>query len=326
MPREGKSHPDHLEVMVAKPVERIVTLVPNATEIVCAIGLGDRLVGRSHECDHPAWVQRLPAVTSSKIESAKPSAEIDRDVKRLLSNALSLYDVDRERLAMLKPDLVVTQDQCEVCAVSRADVEKALAETTGTDTHLLSLAPAQLSDVWNDIRRVGEAAAAPNAAADLAAVLEERISRIVEKSRNLERRSLGALEWLEPLMAAGNWVPELIGIAGGTDPFGTPGQHAPWLDWKTLAREDPEILVTMPCGFGIDRTRREMPALTIRPEWPKLRAVREGRVYITDGNQFFNCPGPRLVESAEVLAEIIHPDTFHFGHEGRGWVRWTKRP
>ncbi len=299
---------------------RIVTLVPSATEVVCALGLGERLVGRSHECDHPGWVARLPAVTRAEVDSSRSSREIDADVRGRLAEALSLYAVDRERLAALRPDLVVTQDQCEVCAVSLAAVETALAEWTGGSPRLVSLRPARLADVWDDVRRVADAAGIPETGAELAGRLAARVAEAAGRTEGRARPTVAAIEWLDPLMAAGNWVPELIELAGGRDVFATPGAHAPSLTWDDLRAADPEVIVTMPCGFDIARTRAELAALTDRPGWSALRAVRDGRVYLSDGNQYFNRPGPRLADSAEILAEILHPGAVRFGHEDRGWV------
>lgn len=306
---------------MADPIRRIVTLVPNATEIVCALGLGDRLVGRSHECDHPERVATLPAVTSASVDSSRPSREIDADVRDRLSQALSLYHVDRDALRALQPDLVVTQDQCQVCAVSLEAVQDALTDWIGATPALVSLTPARLADVWNDIRRVAEAAGVPRAGAELAERLAARVAGLAARAPDLPKPRVATIEWVDPLMAGGNWVPELIELAGGTDIFGVPGEHAPSMTFDDLAKADPDVIVTMPCGFDIPRTRAELPALTEMPGWSNLRAVREGRVFLTDGNQYFNRPGPRLAESAEILAEILHPETFRFGHKERGWIK-----
>lgn len=303
--------------------ERIVTLVPNATEIVAALGLGARLVGRSHECDHPAWVADLPAVTSANVDSAQSSAAIDAVVRDRLGQALSLYDVDAARLRALRPDVVVTQDQCDVCAVDLDSVKAALADWLDATPDLVSLKPMALADVWADVARVGAAAGVPDRGRVLAAELEARVAATASRTQSLTRPRVAAVEWLDPLMAAGNWVPELIAAAGGVDVFGAAGAHAPWIAWDDLVAADPDVIVMMPCGFDIARTRAELPVLTERPEWAGLRAVREGRVAITDGNAFFNRPGPRLAESAEILAEILHPSHFDAGHAGEAWVTVT---
>jgi iron complex transport system substrate-binding protein len=295
----------------------IVTLLPSATEIVCALGQEARLVGRSHECDFPSSVQALPALTAPAFEPGGSSAEIDRDVKSLLSRALSVYRVDAEKLAALRPSLIVTQTQCDVCAVSEDEVRAALASVTGVQPRIVSLAPKRLADVWRDIWRVADALDVPSHGAALVARLEQRVVEVSESARaHAERPTVATIEWLEPLMAAGNWVPELIELAGGHNLFGAAGQHSPWLKWDALVAADPDVIVVMPCGFDLARTRAELSLLTARPGWHELRAVRQGRVAIVDGNQYFNRPGPRLVDSLEILVEILHG-----GEPGDGWER-----
>lgn len=302
--------------------ERIVSLIASATEIVCALGFEDRLVGRSHECDYPESVKRLPVCTAPKLNTERPSHEIDCDVKHILEQGLSVYLVHSDALKQLQPDLIVTQTQCEVCAVGLRDVEEALCEWTGARPRVVSLEPNALGDVWADIGLVAEALGVPERAAPLVEGLEERMAAIAEKARGLRQRpTVACIEWIEPLMASGNWMPELIEMAGGVNLFGEAGKHAPWMSWEQLREKDPEVIVVLPCGFDLRRTRQEMPALTQRRDWPQLRAVRNRRVYLTDGNQYFNRPGPRLAESLEILAEILHPGVFHFGHEGAGWER-----
>jgi iron complex transport system substrate-binding protein len=301
---------------------RIISLLPSCTEIVCALGLEDQLVGRSHECDFPPSVRRLPACTEAKLNPTGTSARIDRDVKTLLRDALSIYRIDAQKLRDLCPDVILTQAQCAVCAVSLSEVEQAVRDWTGRQPRLLSLSPIRLADLWTDITTVGEALGVAARGKDLVKQLKGRVADVIEKAVKVKRRpSVACIEWLDPLMAAGNWVPELVELAGGLNLFGDAGKHSPWLNWEAVQEHDPEVIVVMPCGFDLTRTRRELPALTGRPDWAKLRAVKKGRVFLTDGNQFFNRPGPRLVESLEILAEIFHPNLFHFGHEPNGWQR-----
>jgi iron complex transport system substrate-binding protein len=301
---------------------RIVSLLPSCTEIVHALGLGECLVGRSHECDFPESVRALPVCTSAKLDSAAPSAAIDREVKTLLQNALSLYEVDASRLRELKPDFILTQAQCKVCAVSLPEVEQAVAQWTGKRPRIISLAPQKLADVWDDIRRVADALGLSEKGKEVARTLKLRMVNIIEKTCVMTRRpTVACIEWLDPLMAAGNWVPELVDLAGGRNLFGEAGQHSPWLEWETVRAKDPDVLIALPCGFDLARTRVEIGALTSRPGWPKLRAAKSGHIYLADGDAFFNRPGPRLVESLEILAEILHPDLLKFGHEGKGWER-----
>jgi iron complex transport system substrate-binding protein len=301
---------------------RVVSLIASATEIVCALGFEDSLVGRSHECDYPPSVRRLPVCTEPKFDTEASSREIDRHVKDLVREALSVYRVDAERLRELRPDVIVTQSQCEVCAVSTRDVEAAVEDWLPDSTRVVSLEPNRLQDVWTDILRVAEALGVPGRGAQLIGQLQGRMEAIADRARALpDRPTVACIEWVDPLMAAGNWVPELVAMAGGENLFGEVGKHAPWMTWEQLVDRDPGVIILMPCGFGIARTRRDLPALAGRPEWPRLRAVRDGRVFLADGNQYFNRPGPRLAESLEILAELLHPDAFRFGHEGTGWQR-----
>ena len=300
---------------------RIVSLLPSATEIVAALGLAEQLVGRSHECDFPSGVEKLPVCSSTKVSGRGSSFEIDERVKEIVAEGLSVYRVDADRLRELEPDLILTQTQCAVCAVTPRDLEQALCSWTGAQPQILSLEPNNLDDVWNDFRHVGEALAVPSQADQLIDNLKNRLAVIREKARTAKSRpTVAAIEWLGPLMAGGNWMPELIEIAGGRSLFAKAGEHSPWLDWERLIEADPEVILLLPCGFKIPQTVKDLNLLTENPGWGNLRAVREGRVYLIDGHHFFNRPGPRLVESAEIVAEILHPDRFAFGHRGTGWI------
>ena len=300
--------------------QRIVSLLPSATTISVALGFPRALVGRSHECDYPASIQHLPAVTAPKFEPDGTSYEIDQRVKAVLQEALSVYRVDAELLRALRPQVIVTQSQCEVCAVSERDVEAAVCDWLDDQPRIVSLAPNALADVWADIERVAAALGAPEEGTTLADGLRRRVEQIAAEATALpDRPRVACIEWLEPLMAAGNWMPELVTMAGGVNLFGEAGMHSPWMAWDDLVAADPDVIVILPCGFDIVRSTRELGLLTRRPGWKRLGAVRSGRVYLTDGNQYFNRPGPRLVESLEILAEVLHPGRFRFGHEGRGW-------
>jgi iron complex transport system substrate-binding protein len=304
---------------------RIVSLIPSATEIVCALGFEGDLVGRSHECDFPESVLTKPALTEPKFDVRGTSREIDDRVKDVLQNAISVYKVDETLLNKLAPEFIVTQAQCEVCAVSLSEVERVARECLNTPAQIISLEPMRLADVFSDIGRVAAALGVPERGADVVRGLQARIDAIAAQSAEIERKpTVACVEWIDPLMAGGNWVPELVELAGGRELFGRAGEHSPWMDWGDLWAADPDVIVVLPCGFGIERSTAEMAALTRQPGWKTLRAIREGNVYITDGNQYFNRPGPRLVESLEILAEILHPQTFQFGHEGTGWVRFRE--
>ncbi|HWP84795.1 MAG TPA: cobalamin-binding protein [Terriglobia bacterium] len=301
---------------------RLVSLIPSATEIVCALGLEERLVGRSHECDYPPSVRPLPACTTAKLRSEAPSAEIDRQVQRILEEALSVYQVDTELLRSLRPTHILTQTQCEVCAVSLRDVEQALSAWMEEHPQILALQPVALADVWEDIRRLAAGLGVPERGHRLVQSLQSRMDAIAQAAAPWPRPSVACIEWMEPLMASGNWMPELVAMAGGRNLFGESGRHASWLEWKDVVAADPDILLILPCGFDLARIRREMPALTERPGWKKLKSANTGSAFLLDGNQYFNRPGPRLAESLEILAEILHPEAFPFRHQGSGWARF----
>jgi iron complex transport system substrate-binding protein len=301
-------------------MERIASLLPSTTEIACALGFEASLVGRSHECDFPPSVAALPPLTSPKLDASAPSRTIDGRVKQLVQGGLSVYRVDAERLRELAPSVILTQDQCQVCAASLADVEEALGAWLGARPRVVSLNPSSLDDVQGDLLRVAEALAAPQQGVALAEEFSGRIDAVAERSLRIrERPTVASIEWIDPLMTAGNWMPELVTLAGGRNLFGETGHASPWLDWETLRAADPEVIVLLPCGFDLARTRRELPPLLAQPGWAELRAVKAGRVLLTDGNQYFNRPGPRLAESLEILAEILHPEEFPPLHRGRGW-------
>jgi iron complex transport system substrate-binding protein len=299
---------------------RVASLLASATEIVCALGCRDDLIARSHECDHPPDVRELPVLTEPKIDVHASSAAIDREIRALVEEALSVYRVDADRLRALRPDVIVTQTQCEVCAVSLGDVERALAAWTGERPRVVSLEPNALGEVWEDVRRVAGALGVEARGEDLVARLQDRIEAVSREARaRPERPRVACVEWIEPLMAAGNWVPELVGLAGGVNLFGEAGRHSPWLAWEELAAADPDVIVVLPCGFDVARARSEIGPLAERPGWSGLAAVRAGRVVLADGVAYFNRSGPRLVESLEILAEILHPGGIDHGWRGRGW-------
>jgi iron complex transport system substrate-binding protein len=300
---------------------RVISLLPSATEIVAALGLVNHLVGRSHECDFPSGVEELPVCSSTKVPVDGTSYEIDERVKQIVAEGLSVYGVDVDLLRQLQPDLILTQTQCAVCAVTPRDLDEALCSWVGAQPPILSLEPNNLDDVWNDIRRVGEALGVSQRAEELLSSLRQRLAAIREKSATVRSRpSVVALEWIGPLMAGGNWMPELIEIAGGRSLLAQPGEHSSWLEWSTLIEANPDVIVLVPCGFRISQTVADLDLLTQNPAWPKLRAVEQQQVYLIDGQHFFNRPGPRLVESAEIVAEILHSDRFEFGLRGKGWM------
>ena len=298
---------------------RIVSLLPSATEIIDCLGLTPALVGRSHECDYPASVKDLPVCTEARLDSNKKSGEIDADVQSLVQEALSIYKIKTEVLERLKPTHIVTQDQCDVCAVNLPEVERAIAQLTDSHPQVISLQPKILKDVWHDISRVAKALEVE--AQPVLDDLQRRIKSINDKVEVLaiEKPTVVALEWTEPLMVGANWIPELIEIAGGKPLLSKRGEHSPYLFWESLIDIDPEIIVIMPCGFNLERTAQESKILTKHPAWKVLKAVKNDKVFVTDGNAYFNRPGPRLVDSAEILAEIFHPELFNFDRQGKSW-------
>jgi len=303
---------------------RIVSLIASSTEIVYALGMGDNLVGRSHECDYPTRVKSLPACTAPKFRTDGSSYEIDQRVKAILQESLSVYRVDAELLDNMEPTHIITQAQCEVCAVSLKDVEQAACEMIKSKPKIVSLEPNSLADIFLDIERVGQALGVDDRSAVLIKHLNDRISAIQERGERLPARpTVACIEWIDPLMAGGNWMPEIIELAGGKNLFGTAGKHSPWMRWEEIVETDPEIILVTPCGFDIPRTMEEMHLIVANPGYGSLQAVKNHRLFVADGNQYFNRPGPRVIEALEMLAEMIHPEQFHFGHEGKGWIRFS---
>ena len=301
-------------------MERIVSLLPSTTEIACALGFGPQLVGRSHECDFPPEIRDLPVLTRPKLDARAGSREIDDRVKSLVRDGLSVYEVDADGLRELAPTHILTQDQCEVCAASLGDLESALAIWTGERPKVVSLSPQTLGDVWRSIIEVAVALSAGERGSELTNSLADRLTEIAERTPSQSRRPrVACIEWLDPLMAAGNWIPELVTLAGGQNLLGRAGSHSAWLTVAELTDADPDVIVVLPCGFYLGRTREELMSVIERPPWPQLRAVEQGRVFLTDGNQFFNRPGPRLVESLAIFSEIFHPKTIEPVHRGTGW-------
>ncbi len=287
------------------------------------MGLGDLQVGRSHECDYPSSVQTLPICSRPAFPVSGSSLEINYAVRSRLSEAASLYEVDLQTVTTLAPTHIITQSQCEVCAVSLRDVERALQSETQTTARLISLQPNSLQDIWADVIRIAIDCGRSEAGQRLVKSLTSEVKEIAATAKSApDRPHVACIEWLEPLMAAGNWIPELIAFAGAHSLFGEAGKHSPWMTWEALVETDPEVIIAMPCGFDLHRTRAEMHWLCDRPEWPELTAVKAGEVFLCDGNQFMNRPGPRIVESLRICAEILHPDLFPATLEHIGWERF----
>jgi len=286
--------------------QRIVSLLPSATEIIFALGLDERLVGVTHECDFPPAARRKPHLTASALPAAATAGEIDRHVRASLHSGSSLYALDAAALERLAPDLIVTQELCAVCAVSYDIVARAAKRLRG-DPRLVSLEPSSLEDVFANIGTLGELTGTDAAAADLMAQLRARLAA-------LERRVTGAagprarvlvLEWTDPPMSGGHWTPELVERAGGEVVLGNPGANSTVLSWAAIAAADPDVVLVAPCGYGLDAALHATQELHAIPLWHSLRAVRTGRAFAMDGNAYVNRPGPRLVDTAEIFASAI---------------------
>jgi len=292
---------------------RVASLLPSATEIVCLLGRGADLVGVSHECDFPPEVVGRSVLTRPRVGLPESSGAIDRNVRELVRSALAVYEIDVEALERARPDVIVTQDLCDVCAVSLGDVRRAVAEIAHAPVEVVSLRPTRLADVWQDISRVGRALGAEREAEAALRGLEQRVERLRERAADIdEHPAVLTIEWLDPVMIGGTWMPELVELAGGRPLVTRPGQRAPTLDLDELAALDPapEVVLVKPCGFDLERTFREeaiLRALLARLDWP---AVRQERVFVADGNAYFNRPGPRLADSLEILAACVHPERF----------------
>ncbi|WP_295653635.1 cobalamin-binding protein [uncultured Mucilaginibacter sp.] len=310
--------------MYITPQKKIVSLLAATTEIVCALGLEQNLVGCSHECDYPESVKRLPQCSDVRFMPAESSKEIDRQVKEILTDALSIYTINQEVIKQLNPDIVLTQAQCEVCAVSLKDVELALENLLDKQAEIISVQPNTLGDIFSDIILIAKKLNVPERGKLLIESLEERIDIIRHKLKYINNKpTVACIEWMEPLMVAGNWVPEMVDIAGGTSVLAVNGKHSPFITWETLQAADPDIIIITPCGFDIQRTLKEINVMLSLPGFADMKAVKNNHLYIADGNQYFNRSGPRIVDSIEILAEIINPKQFIFGYEGNGWMRFS---
>lgn len=290
---------------------RIVTLLPSATEVVAALGLGDQLVAVSHECDYPPEVVAgKPIVTRSAIPHGLTAAEVDRLVSEKIHNGESLYDLDYELLEELKPDLIITQELCEVCAVSAPIVRDAICRLSSAP-QLISLEPTNMAEIFETLRTVANAAGVPERAEEAIQKLNTRLAQISTRlSEALERPRVFAMEWLLPPFSAGHWVPEMVQYAGGEETLASAGEKSRRLDWEAIARANPECIIVMPCGYNVDMTEAELNKTVMPQAWHELNAVRNGNVYLVNANSYFSRPSPRVVQGIEVLAGILHPELF----------------
>src|SRR6266852_8113377 len=290
---------------------RVASLLPSATEIVCAVGAEAQLVGISHECDFPESVRHLPALTRARLQPVRTSREIDREVRSVLQDALAVYEIELARLEAVRPDVIVTQDLCDVCAVSFDDVCAATAALVHQPIRIVNLHPTRLDDIWADIGRVGEALGREAQGTAVMTELQERCAEITRRTlARAETPRVVSIEWLDLVMLGGMWMTELIEQAGGVPLVTRPGDHAPTLTRDALLALTPDVVLIKPCGFPLPRTIEELSLLPTSLPWESWRAVQEGRVYVADGNAYFNRPGPRIVESLEILAASLDPEAF----------------
>lgn len=290
---------------------RVVSLLPSATEVVCALGLADALVGVTHECDYPASVEGLPRLTASRVShETMTSAEIDHAVRSQLDGHGSIYDLDEEKMRELRPDLILTQELCEVCAVSYKQVERA-ARMFETDVRVVSLEPNTIEDIFENIHTVGQLTGKATRARELVSHLRSRLNKVAAALEGVEKRPRTLmLEWLEPAFAPGHWVPEQVMIAGGDHAFGRAGQPSVTTTAAEISAYAPEVIVLIPCGYYKEDILRQLPQARLPEGWDELPAVRSGEVWAVDATSYFSRPGPRVVDGVEILARVLHPEVF----------------
>jgi iron complex transport system substrate-binding protein len=293
----------------------------SATELVCDLGAGDRLVGRSHECDHPSWVGSLPSVTHPTFDVSGSSVQIDALVRERIAAGEPLYAVELDRLDELAPDLVITQTHCDVCAVTPADLARGARPLASHP--LVALGASSIDGILDDFLVVARALGLLDTGLSLVERTRARLDALSTITRQLRPPTVVCLEWIDPVFPMSNWAPAVVALAGGDGLLGTPGQHSRATPWDAVKAADPEFLVVAPCGFDLKRTLSEMPALAAHPGFERMRAVRSGRVYAADGNLYFNRSGPSLFETPAILAEMLHPERFAPAHQGTAWVRWV---
>lgn len=297
---------------------RIVSLLASATEIVCALDCGHMLVGRSHECDSPAWVRSLPCCSDPAFDISCSSGAIDAEVRRRLHAGEPLYNVHSDLIRALEPDLVITQMHCDVCAVTAAEVERTGA--CARNARQIALSASSLEGIFNSIRQVAEALGVEDRGEALIRFEQERFQAISDNTSHFRRKSVGMIEWTDPVFVMANWAPELVEIANGEPVLGRKGEYSTGMDGDRLLEVDPEYLIIAPCGFNLERSLAEQSRLEQYPWWPQLQAVRYANVAFADGNLFFNRAGMTMAQSAEIIAEILHGLDFQNGSHNH-WRR-----
>lgn len=301
---------------------RIVSLLASATELVCALGLGEHLVGRSHECDDPEWVKDLPAVSRPTFDVTGTSGEVDARVRGRLAAGEPLYAIDEDLLAALAPDVLITQSHCEVCAVSPGGFAHGVRAKLERKA-VVALSASSLGGILEGFSEVAKVVGRPEAGASLVSRLRAELGSVEERTRDLARPRVVCLEWVDPVFAMGNWGPELVRAAGGECLLGRTGEHSTTIPWIDVVSAAPDVIVVAPCGYSLARALEEMTILEARADWANLPAVKNGRVFVADGNRYFNRSGPAVFETAEILAEMLHPEAFLPRHEGAVWQRWV---
>jgi iron complex transport system substrate-binding protein len=304
---------------------RTISMLPAATEIVGALGLMDQLLAVSHECDYPEEANTKPRVTFCEIYGkGLPSADIDRWVSERIHAGDSLYTLDEPLLRQLAPDLILTQRLCDVCAPAYGSVA-AMAETLPSRPHVLNLEPKSFRDVFQNIFVVATAMGHSERALEVCRGLDNRVSDVMSLVAGLPRPTVFVMEWADPIFNAGHWTPELVRLAGGRPVLSKEGEYSVRISWEDLRSANPEILVIACCGHGVERTRKDLPPLESLPGWGELRAVQTGRVYLVDGSSYFSRPGPRVVDTLEILATLLHPIACKGKYPDRGVVALTPR-
>lgn len=301
-----------------QPDKRIVSLLASATEIVCALGAGGMLVGRSHECDNPEWVRQLPSCSDPAFDVSVSSMEIDTEVRRRIRSGEPLYHIHGDLIRDLRPDLLITQAHCEVCAVTPGDIERSSACTL--TARQIALSASTLGDIFKSIREISQALGLHEQGEALVRREQRRLDMVREKAARFRRPNVVMLEWTDPLFAMGNWGPELVEIANGELLLGKKGEYSAAIPAEQLRDADPEYLIVAPCGFNLERSLRELAILERHPWWPELQAVRKGNVAFADGNLFFNRSGMTISQTAEIIAEILHGVSF----EESGGTHWQR--
>ena len=307
-------------------ITKIVTLIPSATEIVAFLGQKNSIVGRSHECDYPKDLNNVAKLTSPKLNVDGTSDEINKQINTILENSLSVYKVDIQKLKELDPDFIITQAHCDVCAVRFSEVKNIVNKYFNRKTKIISLEPNTLNDVFDDIKRVAKGLNIENESNNK---LIENLKIRLKKIKNLsaiqkQKPSVACIEWIDPLMIAANWIPEMVEIAGGANILGKSGDNSHWIKFEEIIDQNPEIIIFIPSGFNIEKTKKELDNyIKKNNNMRSLKAYKNHKLFVVDGNQFFNRPGPRLIESLEIFAEIIHPNIFDFNHKGVGWINYN---